>query len=296
MFLNKHTKMGLIFAAPLILFLAATTLFPLLHVIVTGFYSNYLPDNGSSFILFENFKQISLDKDFYNSLWRTAIYVFSVTALHIILAVALAIFFDKQEGLLGKIAYLMRGLIIIPWLLSWTAAAAIWVLILNPSGVINGIVRYLGLSAENHIWLGNTSTAMIWIILITIWKSLPFFFMLTYAALMTVPKELYESAEIDGASGWQKFWSITLPMIRQTLLTLTILDIVWCIRQYEVIAFTTGGGPLSSTKTLSVKIYQTAFENLRFGLASAQGVIVLLICSLIALIYIRVYTESEVKQ
>ena len=293
---NSQERTGLLFIAPLVVFLAATTLFPLVHVLVSSLYRNYLPDRGASFIFFENFKTIFTDADFFNALVRTAVYVVSVTTIHIVCAMMLALFFDKDKGFMGKSAFVMRGLIIIPWLLSWTVAAAIWLLILYPSGVLNGILNQLGISDGRTIWLGDLRFSMVWIVIITVWKSLPFFFMLTYASLLTVPKELYESAQIDGASGWHQFWSITLPMVKQTLLTLTILDLVWCIRQYEVIAFTTGGGPLGSTKTLSVKIFQTAFENLRFGLASAQGVVVLAICSLIALAYIRIYTRSEVDQ
>ncbi len=294
--IRKNTKLGIMFTAPLIIFLALTTFFPLLHVIITGFYRNYLPERGAVFVFFENYKIIFQDQDFMQALANTAVYVLSVTALHLLLAVALAVFFDRHTQIIGKIAYLVRGIIIIPWLLSWTVAAAIWLLILNPSGVLSSVLVYLGLTPRLHIWLGDPDYALTWIIIITVWKSLPFFFMLTYAALMTVSSELYESANIDGASHWQQFWSITLPMIKQTLMTLAVLDIVWCIRQYEVIAFTTGGGPLGSTRTLSIKIYQTAFENLRFGLASAQGVVVLLICSVIAMIYIKVHTQSEVKQ
>jgi multiple sugar transport system permease protein len=294
--MDRHARTGLYFVTPLILFLIATTLFPLLHVLVTSFFEHYLPDRQKTFILFGNFGKILQDDDFLQSIGRTGIYVVSVTAIHIISAVALAVFFDRHGGVVGKTAFAMRGLIIIPWLLSWTVAAAVWLLILNPSGVLNGLLKTWGITQEVRVWLGDPGTAMIWLVLITVWKSLPFFFMLTYAALMTVPRELYESAVIDGAGMWRSFRYITLPMITQTLLTLGILDIVWCIRQYEVIAFTTGGGPLGSTKTLSVKIFQTAFENLRFGVASAQGVVVLFICSLIALAYIRVYSSAEVHQ
>jgi multiple sugar transport system permease protein len=294
--MDRHARTGLYFVTPLILFLIATTLFPLLHVLVTSFFEHYLPDRQKTFILFGNFGKILQDDDFLQSIGRTGIYIVSVTAIHIISAVALAVFFDRHGGVVGKTAFAMRGLIIIPWLLSWTVAAAVWLLILNPSGVLNGLLKTWGITQEVRVWLGDPGTAMIWLVLITVWKSLPFFFMLTYAALMTVPRELYESAVIDGAGMWRSFRYITLPMITQTLLTLGILDIVWCIRQYEVIAFTTGGGPLGSTKTLSVKIFQTAFENLRFGVASAQGVVVLFICSLIALAYIRVYSSAEVHQ
>lgn len=294
--MDRRARTGLYFVTPLIIFLMATTLFPLLHVLVTSFFEHYLPDRQKTFILFGNFGKILQDDDFLQSIGRTGIYVVSVTAIHIISAVALAVFFDRHGGAVGKTAFAMRGLIIIPWLLSWTVAAAVWLLILNPSGVLNGLLKTWGITQEVRVWLGDPGTAMIWLVLITVWKSLPFFFMLTYAALMTVPRELYESAVIDGAGMWRSFRSITLPMITQTLLTLGILDIVWCIRQYEVIAFTTGGGPLGSTKTLSVKIFQTAFENLRFGVASAQGVVVLFICSLIALAYIRIYSSAEVHQ
>ena len=134
---------------------------------------------------------------------------------------------------------------------------------------------------------------MIWVITITVWKAFPFFFMLIYAAMMTVPNELYESADIDGASIIGKFWRITFPMITQTMLTLIVLDLVWLLRQYEIIALTTGGGPLGLTTTLTIKIYRTTFENFRFGLASSQGVVVLIIASVISFIYIRLTIKAE---
>jgi ABC-type sugar transport system permease subunit len=258
-----------------------------------GFFSNHLPEKQISFVFFKNFIEIFQDPDFIGSIWHTIVYVFSVSAIHLVLAVVLAAFFDKHIGLIGKVAYAMRAVIIIPWLLSWTVAASIWLLILNPSGVLNGFLLTAGSIEEVISWLGTLKWAMFWIIMITVWKSFPFFFMLTYAALITVPNELYESAEIDGAKAIQKFFRITLPMIVQTLMTLTALDIIWCIRQYVVIALTTGGGPLNSTKTLSVKIYQTAFESLKFGQASAQGGVVLLLSAAIAIIYIRLYTRTE---
>ncbi len=290
---KRLNKSGVPFILPLVIFLFLTTFFPIVYVTITGFFRNYLPEKEISFVFLQNFKEIFKDEDFIGSLWHTAVYVVSVSGIHLIMAVVLAIFFDKHIGFIGKVAYTMRAIIIIPWLLSWTVAASIWLLILNPSGVLNGALMGMGAISEVITWLGTLKWAMFWLIMITVWKSFPFFFMLTYAAIITVPHELYESAQIDGAGTIQKFFRITIPMIMQTLMTLTALDLIWCIRQYVVIALTTGGGPLNSTKTLSVKIYQTAFEGLKFGQASAQGVVVLLISSIIAVAYIRLYTRTE---
>ena len=288
---EKFKSSGFYFILPLVIFLAATTLVPLIYVVVMSFFKNYLPDKQMFFIFFNNFKTVLSNEEFRQSILQTVKYVVLCTFFHFVLAIGLSVFFDKNSGIKKKIATTMRGIIIIPWLLSWTVAASVWQLLLNPSGFINGFLKELGIIEEVVPWLGSVDYAMFWVVLITVWKAFPFFFMLIYAAFMTVPYELYESAEIDGASTSKKFWRITLPMISQTVMTLTMLDIIWLLRQYEIIALTTGGGPLGRTTTLTIKIYQTAFENFKFGVASSQGVIVLLMASVVSFIYIRFYTK-----
>lgn len=290
---ERFYRSGFYFILPLLIFLIFTTLLPLMYVVIMSFFRNYLPEKNISFIFLNNFVTVFKDQEFIKSILQTLKYVFSCTILHLSLALFLAVYFDKHKGIKATISYSMRGILVIPWLLSWTVAASIFQLILNPTGLINGYLKTLGLIAEPIPWLGSIQYAMVWIIIITVWKAFPFFFMLVYAAFMTVPNELYESAEIDGASNITKFWRITFPMISQTVMTLTMLDIIWLLRQYEIIALTTGGGPLGLTTTLTISIYRTAFEKFKFGLASSQGVVVLIIASIISFIYIRLYVRRE---
>jgi len=290
---NRFAGKGLAFISPMFIFILATTLLPIVYVVATGFFRNYLPEKNITFIFLKNYGTILKDPEFWKSLSNTGVYVFFTVFFHVLFALFIALFLDKR-GLFSKLAKLLRGIFITPWLLSWTVAASIWLLILNPAGVLNGFGMTFGLIAKQIPWLGEVRFAVGWLIFITVWKAFPFFMMFTYAALTTIPPELYESASIDGANYFQKFFHITFPQILPTLLTLIVLDIIWSIRQFDIIFLTTAGGPLKSTQTLSLYVYFTAFENFKFGLASAQGVMIFLISSVAALIYLRLYAKTEI--
>jgi multiple sugar transport system permease protein len=274
------------------IFILATTLFPIIYVIVMGFFRNYLPEKSISFVFLRNYGTIIRDSEFWKALSNTGVYVFFTVLFHILFALFLALFLDKK-GIFSGLSKILRSIFITPWLLSWTVAASIWLLILNPAGVLNGFAITLGLLGKQIPWLGEVRYAMGWLVLITVWKALPFFMMFTYAALTTVPAEQYESAQIDGASYSQRLFRITLPQILPTLLTLTVLDVIWSIRQFDIIFLTTAGGPLKSTLTMSLYVYFTAFEKFKFGLSSAQGVMIFLVSSIAALVYLRLYRRAE---
>jgi multiple sugar transport system permease protein len=224
---------------------------------------------------------------------RTGVYVFSSVFFHIFIALCLAVFLDRKKGLAGRWARTVRSVLIVPWLISWAVAAAVWRLILRPSGVLNAYLMRLGIIESQIPWLGSLDFAMAWVVAITVWKAFPFFLMMTYAALQTVPNQLYESAQIDGAGVFGQFRHVTLPGIMPTLLTLTVLDIIWSLRQFDVLFLTTGGGPLRSTRTLTLQVYMTAFEGLRFGLASAQGVLIMLLSTIMSVVYLFLYSRAE---
>ena len=141
---EKFRTSGVFFILPVFVFLMATTLLPILYVVVTSFFRNYLPEKELTFILFKNFQTIFKDEDFLKAILQTLKYAFITTACHITLALVLALYFDKNKGILKPLASSMRSILIIPWLLSWTVAASIWQLILNPSGLINGYLKSSG--------------------------------------------------------------------------------------------------------------------------------------------------------
>jgi len=278
---------------PLTLFLLATTLAPIAYVAGLSLFRDYLPQRSVSFIGLQNFIESIHAPEFWTSMTNTGIYVFFAVVFHLLVAIALAIMLDRTRSGFARYARVVRGLLVVPWLMSWAVAAALWRLILDPGGVLNAYLIKLGLMAKQIPWFGTTQYAMAWILIITVWKAFPFFLMLVYAALTTIPVELYESAQIDGANFFRKIRSITLPMITPTVLTLGILDVVWSLRQFDIIFLTTGGGPLNATRTLTLQVYLTAYEGFRFGLAASQGVIILLMSTVISILYIRLYERVD---
>ncbi len=289
--ISKEAR-GYFWVTPLIVILLLTTLFPVLYIFGLGFFENYLPSGKVFPIGLANYRETLKNPLFYKVLSNTAVYVFFSVLLHLVIGLFLAAFLDKRNRF-STLASGMRVVFIIPWLLSWSVASSIWLLILNPTGVLNSFLISHGWTTDQISWFGSPDYAMVWIILITAWKAFPFYMMLIYAALTTIPEELYESASIDGANLVQKFYFVSLQSIIPTILTLGVLDVIWSIRQYDIFALTTGGGPLDSTRTLSLHVYSMAFENLRFGLASSQGIIIMFISSLISIFYIRLYGQTE---
>jgi multiple sugar transport system permease protein len=290
----KHPERGFIF--PLFLFLLVTTLAPIVYVVVLSLFNNYLPSGRVTFAGFAQYAHFLSDAEFWKSVGNTATYVVASTAFHIFVAIALAVLLDRSGKRFTVFASGVRNILIVPWLLSWAVAAALWRLILSPSGVLNAYLMQIGFIERQVAWFGTPGVAMTWIVAITVWKAFPFFFMLVYAAVTTVPTEMYESAEIDGAGWLQRFWYITLPGIFPTVLTLIVLDVIWSLRQYDIIFLTTAGGPLNTTRTLTLQVYFTAYEELRFGRAAAQGVFILVVASVLAFIYIVLYERLEAER
>ncbi|MEI6873693.1 MAG: sugar ABC transporter permease [Spirochaetota bacterium] len=288
----KRNREFLPWIAPLVLFLLITTFFPILYTVVMGFFDNYLPARRLAFAGIGNFITTFLDPLFYQVLANTVVYVAVSVFFHLLFGFLAAVFLDRK-GRGRRLASRLRVVFIVPWLIAWSVAAAIWQLILNPSGILNGILSGLGISPQPIPWLSDPRGALFWIILITIWKALPFYMMLIYAALTTVPDELYESADLDGASLPMKIYHISFKSVLPTILTLMILDIIWSLRMYDLVALTTGGGPLNGTRILSLYVYSTAFEKLQFGLASAQGFIIMLISCSMVLAYNRLLEKKE---
>lgn len=290
--MTKKDRKGYLWVLPLTAVLVLTTLIPVLYIAGLGFFENYLPTGRVLWSGLANYGETLGDPLFYKVLGNTLVYVFFSVLLHLAAGLFFALLLDKRNRF-SQLASRLRVLFIIPWLLSWSVASSIWLLLLNPSGVLNSFLIGQGWIQDKIAWFGRPEYAMIWILVITVWKAFPFYMMLIYAALTTIPEELYESASMDGANLLQKFYYVSLQSIIPTLLTLGILDIIWSIRQYDIFALTTGGGPLDSTRTLSLHVYSTAFENLRFGLASSQGVLIMILSSAVSLLYIRLYSRSE---
>ena len=273
------------FLWPSLLVLAALLIYPLGDVIRLSFYDSNL--RNQTWVGLGNYLTLLNDPLFWKSLLQTAIFTFFSVALHLVIGLALALLLNQHLN--ATFRSLARGLLIVPWLLAPTVAGMIWVLMLAPFGIINGLLTSLGLIDANFTisWLGDPSTALGSVTAMNVWRAFPFFMVMLLAGLQSIPRELYEAATIDGANLFHEFCYITLPQLRGVIATIVLLDSIWTFRAFDPVFVMTGGGPAHASEVLATAIYFDGFQKLRFGYASAQAVVMFLVLFVASAFYVR---------
>ena len=158
---------------------------------------------------------------------------------------------------------------------------------LQPAGIVDYILSIFNLAAKDTEWLSNKDVALATITLVNIWCGYPFYMISILAGLQGIPEDLYESSALDGATKWKSFLHIIIPQLKPILISIAMLDFVWTLQSFALIWMMTGGGPVNSTQTLSIYIYKLAFNSSQYGLASAVAVILLLLCVIVAIFYVK---------
>jgi multiple sugar transport system permease protein len=274
---TKETWMGYFFIGPMILGVFVFSLFPIL----TSFYlslTNWSFVTGLQNIHFNgiaNFKYLFDDAVFLKSLRNNFILL---TALPITLGIAmfLAIIINQYVYLKGffKVVYF------IPQISSVVAVAVVWQVIFHPTyGPVNNALKSLGFTNPPQ-WLGDPNFAMVSLIMLMVWIDLGYALIIYIAGLQDIPMDLYEAAELDGASWWDKFRKITFPMLGRTTFFLIVTGVIGTFKAFSLIKILTDGGPVHSTSVIVYQIYQSGFVDLKPGYASAMAV-VLFMCVLI---------------
>jgi multiple sugar transport system permease protein len=170
----------------------------------------------------------------------------------------------------------LRSLLLMPWAVPGVIVSISFLWMFDASfGIVNSVLRRLGVLSTDLAWFVDADTAMIAVILPTIWKSFPFFAITMLAALQSIPASLYEAARVDGASAWQQFVHVTWPGIRGPAMLAVLLNTLWTFREFDIIFASTGGGPAGATETLGILLYREAFGSFRFGTAAALGVVMI---------------------
>ncbi len=237
-----------------------------------------------------NFAQLLGDGTFWNALRVTALYSVGTVAPAYLLGLATALLLQQRFPGRG----LARLLAIIPWAVPAIVAVLIWTWLLDPRyGIVNHCLRLLGLIAGNLAWLSDPALAPVAVILVTVWQFYPIATVMLLGGLQTIPDEHYEAASIDGAGALDRFRWITLPGLRPVTVVLLLLLTLNAFRTVTIVYVMTGGGPAGATETLSVLTYQTAFKFFKVGYASAIGVVLLLLCLALTLIYLWAVRERE---
>lgn len=240
--------------------------------------------NGSEWIGFGHFETIYSDKKFFKALSNTFWWTFGSVIFQFSLGLGLALLL--KQGFKGQ--KIIQALMFLPWAVPTFLSALTWAWLFNPIiGPIPHWLAALGVLSEPYNILADRSLAMLGPITANVWFGIPFFAITLLAALQSIPSEMYEAANIDGATKWQIFSKITLPFLAPMIVITVMLRTVWIANFADLIFVMTGGGPANSTQILSTYIFTTAFKKLDFGYASAIAVVLLILLLLFATLLLK---------
>jgi multiple sugar transport system permease protein len=289
--LSFFRKVSFVFPAMMLLLLL--TGYPLVQVIQMSFFS-YKDTANPTFTGLKNYSLFLQDPLFWNALGNTLFFTVISVVFGFLIGLTLALLLNQPIN--SKIKGIFRSVIMFPWLFSSTVVAAAWMLIFNPFGLLNWILRGIGFTELSQIaWLGDEQFALLGVTIANIWRGFPFMMLMLLAGLQTISNDLYEAAEIDGAGFFQKLFYITIPQLKPIILTITTLELIWNFRSFDLVFLMTGGGPMYSTEVLSTYIYQYAFRTLDFGYASATAIFMLIVMLLVSVLYLRASVSKEGK-
>lgn len=275
---------GFLLVAPLLGWVLATLVYPLLYALQLGFYNIRYVGTPAQFIGFSNYSRILGDSEFWKACLRSLIWTACNVVFQVLGSLLVALVLNQRFR--GRT--LIRNWIVIPWVLPTVVLAIMWTWILDPThGVVNYLLKRWGLITLPLKFLSSPAWVMPTVIFINVWRWTPYFAIIVLAALQTIPKELMEAALVDGASTLRRFWHITLPTIRPVLSVVTLASFLWSINIFDTIWLLTHGGPLDLTTTLPICIYKRAFQDFRFSEAAATSVIMFLFLLGFAVAYLR---------
>jgi ABC-type sugar transport system permease subunit len=237
-----------------------------------------------------NYVQVLQDQTFWQALVHNVIYAVGTVVGKIVLALVLAVLLNR--ALRGRAVF--RTVLFMPVVMSFVVVGLIWSWIYNYNfGLLNAIVGALGLQAWKQDWLGNASIALGALIVVDIWKWFGFHMVINLAGLQSIPNELFEAARIDGASGWQSFWRITLPLLKPVTMINVLLATSGAFNVFDLVYVMTEGGPVNATDVAMLHIYTQAFQFYRFGYAAAMSYILLILVGIVTLILMRVMRQER---
>lgn len=283
---------GLALMAPATLFVGVLIFLPLAQSIGMSF-TEYTLTRGRGtpqWNSFRNYLYLAESGMLWSALRVTAVFVIGVVTALVVLAVIVAVALNQE--LPGR--RLLRSVALLPWVTPTVIGALLWMWILQPQyGVANFILQSLGVIDEPVTWLSNIDRALPSVMLAAFWRQFPFLFVVILAGLQGIPRDMYESAMLDGAGFLRRFFSITLPFLRNVIRVVILMAVIMNFRQFPLVWTMTGGGPIDRTTTLAILSYRQSFVNLNFGRGAAVAAVWLVVVLLFALVFTRLFRERE---
>ncbi|MEU5911761.1 sugar ABC transporter permease [Micromonospora sp. NPDC047527] len=247
---------------------------------------------GAPFAGLDNYRTVLTDPAFGPTLAHTLVFTAASLAFQFTIGMALALFFHQHFPL----SRTLRALILVPWLLPLIVSASTWSWLLNSdSGLVNAALGVVGIDQVN--WLTSPGWSLTSVIIANVWIGIPFNLVVLYSGLQAIPVEMYEASALDGATGWQRFWSITFPLLRPVSAITLLLGLIYTLKVFDIIWIMTKGGPTGSSATLATWAYRLGFGNLlpEFGPGAAVGNLLIVMALIAGLVYIRIERRQNLR-
>ena len=285
-FRRKLARLGWGFSAPALILIAAVTIFPIGYSIAMSLSHVGVSASGISLsgLTGANYSVL-----IHSDLWRhallfTVVYTVITVAVEVAIGTAIALVLERLTAGRGW----MMALLLIPWSMITVINAELWGYIYNPTyGVLDDIFSRIGLGSP--VILGTPTPAIIALMIADIWKTVPFVAIIVLAGLVMIPHDLYEAAEVDGATGWTTFWRVTFPLLRPTIALAVLFRVLQAFGLFDLPFVLTNGGPGSSTTSLAILGYDTIFNDLDFGPGAAVAVSTALLVVIGCLVFLKVF-------
>lgn len=287
-FSGRQSLWGYLLVLPAVLLVLGLVAYPFLYAIYISFTSRVV-GNAGDWIGFDNFRYLSKSPSFTRSIRNTVTLVLVSDVLKLAIGLGLALLVNQKFTGRG----LFRSFIMLPWAMPGFVAFLTWRVLYQPiGGGINLILVETEIHPEMIDWLGQKPTAMPAVIIASVWRGFPFWFISILAALQSVQGDLYEAARVDGANAWRRFWTVTFPAIRPVILVTTLLSSIWTANSFENIWLLTQGGPSDATMVFPVLAYY-GMQTQRLGEAAAVSVAMVPVLAILVIIVTSMMQEDD---
>lgn len=277
-----------LYILPTVILLCCVIFAPLAYALYISFFN--IKGLNRSFVGLDNYITILSSNYFWSSVGRTLYFTIVSVALEFVLGMLAALLLSQKFKWRG----FARALLIMPWALPTVVNGVLWTWIFDTNyGALNGLLSQIGIIDKYIAWLGKGFSALNCVIFADVWKNFPMMALILMAGLQTIDHSYYESAKIDGANAFQRFWRITMPIMKPSILVCLVLRTMEAFKVFDVIYTMTNGGPANGTQVISYYTYQTSFQYSKFGYGAALSYLVSIIIMIIAVIYIRLLGSKE---
>jgi len=284
---DQETITAWLFLAPALILLAIFVFYPISYLFYLSFTSGSFTSEGIQWIGLRNYLRLLVNPDFWQVIGNTIYFTVATVVPSLILPLIIAVLLNQSVALRG----LLRTAYFIPSITSLVAVGLGFRWLFQNQGPVNELLMTLGFDPVP--WLNSTVWAMPVLIILSTWQQLGFNMVVFLAGLQAIPHLRYEAAELDGADGLAKFWYVTIPGLRPTLIFTTITTVIFTLRSFEQVYVVTGGGPLNSTNLLVYYIYQEAFARFDFGYAAAAATVLLMVTLVLVYFQLRSWEDEN---